>query len=352
MGCHAHVINPPGYVMENYNAIGQWQTVDQLGGADRRDRHRQLRRRQRQGDHNAPATDAGDSRRRPEGSADRTRRLGRLCVRPGSEPAGPVRRGSDQHQAVAGRLPAFSTSWLTSRRRIRSVCASVQLPESTRSPEHDDAKCTEECSSGGWVAPSSPRRFSARSGSARRRGRLPPSRSSSSRCSRTTAASRPSCSRRSRTERWRPATSCRPTSRPLAPYAAKLLIPRGIRAMNEWTQGNRQRRRARAGERPAPERGGVVLHLAAGHAEQQRSVQLRPRRRSSTRSRSARSLDHVMAQQLSPNGTPLFMRVGNSGGRRRAPQSNISYLKADGAAATPLRRSIPVSERRRRCSAP
>jgi hypothetical protein len=31
-GCHATIINPPGYAMENYNAVGQWQTVDALGG--------------------------------------------------------------------------------------------------------------------------------------------------------------------------------------------------------------------------------------------------------------------------------------------------------------------------------
>jgi len=30
--CHATIINPPGYAMENYNAVGQWQTVDALGG--------------------------------------------------------------------------------------------------------------------------------------------------------------------------------------------------------------------------------------------------------------------------------------------------------------------------------
>ena len=41
------------------------------------------------------------------------------------------------------------------------------------------------------------------------------------------------------------------------------------------------------------------------------------------------SLDHVMAQQLSPSGTPLFMRVGN---RNDSPQSAISYLKSDAAA--------------------
>jgi len=32
MGCHTNVINPPGYVLENFDAIGKWQTVDQLGG--------------------------------------------------------------------------------------------------------------------------------------------------------------------------------------------------------------------------------------------------------------------------------------------------------------------------------
>lgn len=31
-GCHVNVINPPGFVMENFNSIGQWQTKDQLGG--------------------------------------------------------------------------------------------------------------------------------------------------------------------------------------------------------------------------------------------------------------------------------------------------------------------------------
>jgi len=32
MGCHSSILNPPGYVMENFNGIGQWQTKDQLGG--------------------------------------------------------------------------------------------------------------------------------------------------------------------------------------------------------------------------------------------------------------------------------------------------------------------------------
>jgi len=31
-GCHNPYINPSGFVLEQYNAIGQWQTTDQLGG--------------------------------------------------------------------------------------------------------------------------------------------------------------------------------------------------------------------------------------------------------------------------------------------------------------------------------
>ena len=33
MGCHTTIINPSGFVLENFDAIGKWQTVDQLGGA-------------------------------------------------------------------------------------------------------------------------------------------------------------------------------------------------------------------------------------------------------------------------------------------------------------------------------
>ena len=57
-----------------------------------------------------------------------------------------------------------------------------------------------------------------------------------------------------------------------------------------------------------------------------------------------------MAQQLSPNGTPLFMRVGNRDAR--SAQSGISYLKAASAAASAGADAYPASARRRRCSAP
>jgi hypothetical protein len=32
-GCHSGIINPPGFVLENYDGIGKWQTTDPRGGA-------------------------------------------------------------------------------------------------------------------------------------------------------------------------------------------------------------------------------------------------------------------------------------------------------------------------------
>jgi hypothetical protein len=32
-GCHTPFVNPPGFVLENYDSIGKWQTVDPRGGA-------------------------------------------------------------------------------------------------------------------------------------------------------------------------------------------------------------------------------------------------------------------------------------------------------------------------------
>ncbi len=31
-GCHTPLVNPPGFVLENYNAVGEWQDIDPLGG--------------------------------------------------------------------------------------------------------------------------------------------------------------------------------------------------------------------------------------------------------------------------------------------------------------------------------
>jgi len=122
---------------------------------------------------------------------------------------------------------------------------------------------------------------------------------------------------------------------PLAPYVAKLLIPRGIRAMNEWTQDNTGAGHGRGQ--------GNDTHINAcgsyftcqpvtpntdnpfdfSQATKFNAVPL------------GTSLDHVIAQQLGTSGTPLFMRVGNTGGTQgESPQSNISYIKASTDPAT------------------
>jgi hypothetical protein len=115
----------------------------------------------------------------------------------------------------------------------------------------------------------------------------------------------------------------------LASYTPKILIPRGIRAMNEWTQNNRNG--AGRGQSNDPHLNVVGSYFT-----------LQPVTPSGTDPFSfdtaykfnavpiGSSLDQVMAQQISPNGTPLFMRVGN---RNDGAQSGISYLKDAAAAA-------------------
>jgi len=116
---------------------------------------------------------------------------------------------------------------------------------------------------------------------------------------------------------------------PLQPYVSKVLIPRGIRAMNEWTGNNR-----------GPGQGlgqGNDIHLN----ETASFFTLQPVTPNTNDPYSfdtatkfnavpiGSSLDHVVAQQVSPKGTPLFMRVGN---RNDGAQSAISYLKDAGLA--------------------
>jgi hypothetical protein len=110
------------------------------------------------------------------------------------------------------------------------------------------------------------------------------------------------------------------TLAPLAPYLNKLLIPRGIRAMNEWTptllrgQGNDQHLQASGSYftlQPVTPNSDSPFSFAA--ATKFNAMPLGP------------SLDHVIAQQLSPNGLPLYMRVGN---RSDSPATGISYSDA------------------------
>ena len=113
-----------------------------------------------------------------------------------------------------------------------------------------------------------------------------------------------------------------PTSlAPLAPFASKLLIPRGIRSMNEWTanmvrgQGNDSHTQI-AGSyftcQPVTPNSNMPFSF-----EQATKFNAKP---------VGPSLDHVMAQQLSPKGTPLLM---NTAGQNDGAQSAISYSAAE-----------------------
>jgi hypothetical protein len=121
---------------------------------------------------------------------------------------------------------------------------------------------------------------------------------------------------------------------PLAPYVNKLLIPRGIRAMNEWSIDNTGPGSG-LGQGNDPDLNVVGSYFTLQPVTPNTN---NPFDFSTATKFNAKpvgpSLDHVIAQQLSPGGVPLFMRVGNSGGSMgETPQSNISYRMADNAAA-------------------
>ena len=113
------------------------------------------------------------------------------------------------------------------------------------------------------------------------------------------------------------------TLAPLAPFASKLLMPRGIRAMNEWTanmvrgQGNDSHTQI-AGSyftcQPVTPNSNDPFSF-----DQATKFNAKP---------VGPSLDHVMAQQLSPNGTPMLL---NTGGQNDNTQSAISYSAAETA---------------------
>jgi hypothetical protein len=113
-----------------------------------------------------------------------------------------------------------------------------------------------------------------------------------------------------------------PTSlKSLAPFADKVLLPRGIRAMNEWTAGMDRGQ----GNDPHTQVAGTYFTcqpvtpnsdnpFSFDNATKFQAKPVGP------------SLDHVIAKQLSPGGSPLFMRVGNG---NDSPQSAISYSAAE-----------------------
>ncbi len=113
------------------------------------------------------------------------------------------------------------------------------------------------------------------------------------------------------------------TLAPLAPFAKKLLMPRGIRTMNEWTTDNRG---------PGEGRGQGNDHHTQVVGSFFTCQPVTPNSddpfsfENSTKFMAkpiGPSLDHVIAQQLSPDGIPLLMNT--AGQKNEAPPSAISY---------------------------
>ncbi|WP_437289587.1 DUF1552 domain-containing protein [Sorangium sp. So ce406] len=107
------------------------------------------------------------------------------------------------------------------------------------------------------------------------------------------------------------------TLKHLTPYVDKLLMPRGIRAMNEWTakmergQGNDRHLQVNASF--------FTCHPVTPNSDDPFSFDQATKFNARA---TGPSLDHVIARQLSPEGEPLLMQVGNF---RDGTSSAISY---------------------------
>ena len=124
------------------------------------------------------------------------------------------------------------------------------------------------------------------------------------------------------TDRWFPALSHGPLSTtdyaamqtlyPMAPYAEKLLMVRGIRAMNEWSfQGT-------LGQTTDPH-----TQVCGSYFTCQ---PVTPDNGKFTATPTGRSLDHVSAEQVNPSGgPPLFMQMGGIYGNTSNTSAIISY---------------------------
>ncbi len=116
------------------------------------------------------------------------------------------------------------------------------------------------------------------------------------------------------------------TLAPLAPFAKKLLMPRGIRTMNEWTASNTGAGKGRGqGNDSHTQIVGSYFTCQPVTPNSNKPFDFGdPKFKAMP---VGPSLDHVMAKQVSPEGTPLFMNV--AGQSREGAQSAISYSAAE-----------------------
>lgn len=122
------------------------------------------------------------------------------------------------------------------------------------------------------------------------------------------------------TNRWFPAKSHgellaadynATTLKHLAPYASKLLMPRGIRAMNEWSFGGTH------GQTTDPHTQVCGSYFTC--------YPVTPDDGKFDAKPTGRSLDHIAAEQVDPSGKPLFMQIGGVRGSNSNTQDVISW---------------------------
>jgi len=108
----------------------------------------------------------------------------------------------------------------------------------------------------------------------------------------------------------------------LAPFAAKILMPRGIRSMNEWTASMNRGQ----GNDPHTQVAGSFFTCQPVTPNSNDPFSFNNATKFNAKP-TGPSLDHVMAKALGED-TPFFMRVGNG---NDSPQSAISYSAAETA---------------------
>ncbi|HWA78232.1 MAG TPA: DUF1552 domain-containing protein [Polyangiaceae bacterium] len=113
----------------------------------------------------------------------------------------------------------------------------------------------------------------------------------------------------------------------LAPYYKKLLLPRGIRSMNEWTASNTGAGKGRGqGNDPHTQVTGSYFTCQPVTPNTNSPFDIQNTAAKFNAKPIGRSLDHVIAEQISPQGEPLLLHLSSG---RDGAQSAISYSAAE-----------------------
>src|SRR3954452_9548235 len=137
------------------------------------------------------------------------------------------------------------------------------------------------------------------------------------------------------TDQWFPAKShgtlstaeyqAMKTLSPLAPYASKLLMVRGIRSMNEWSFNGSLGQKNDPHTNPCGSM--FTCYPLTPNADTSGAMNVGKFDGKPT----GRSLDHIAAEQVNPGGgTPLLMQIGGVSGSATNTQAVISWSDANG----------------------